>query len=192
MTARNYILSSEDERYLTPNELRKHADYQGDAEPRLALRAMARKLLAADNPLMQPNNVTMFLDSPVIELPLSSRALTAISFAGYRTVREVFEYGWKPLMRQRNFGERTRLELLDLFARYGLVWQEDVSDVPEVVNDERVVACPAPLYADLLRAARSDLANFELKHGRFARRGALLPEYQRLTDVVERAEKLVD
>lgn len=191
MSTRNFVLAAEDEKYLTPSELRKHADYQGDAEPRLALRAMARKLLADTNPSMQPDNVALFLNSPVQGLPLSVRAQTSIAVAGYRIVREIYEAGWRPLMRQRNFGERTRLELVDLFAKHGLIWQEDMCEAPKAVNEERAVPCPASLYSDLLRAAKANFDAYVKQYGRFASRGDRYIEYLRLQHVVERAESLV-
>lgn len=191
MTARNYVLTPEDEALLTPTMLKRWADYEGDHENCLMMRAMARKLLLLENPLMQPYNVAKFLDGDVGSLPLSLRCSTTLKVAGYRNVRQVFEGGWGYLMRQRNFGERSRLELVDLFARFGLIWSEGVCDAPKLVEDETQINCPSSLYNDLLNAARDNLAAFELKHGRFAKRGNNAPEYNRLQDLVTRAEQLV-
>ncbi|EIW6162752.1 hypothetical protein MF451_003749 [Salmonella enterica subsp. enterica serovar Saintpaul] len=191
MTARNYVLTPEDEALLTPASLKRWADYQGDHENLLMMRAMARKLLLLENPLMQPYNVAQFLDGDVGSLPLSLRCSTTLKVAGYRNVRQVFEGGWGYLMRQRNFGERSRLELVDLFARYGLIWSEGYCDAPQLVEDETQINCPSSLYNDLLNAARDNLAAFETKHGRFAKRGNNVAEYERLQNLVTRAEQLV-
>ncbi|EON2338976.1 DNA-directed RNA polymerase subunit alpha C-terminal domain-containing protein [Escherichia coli] len=191
MTARNYIVTPEDEALLTPASLKRWADYQGDHENLLMMRAMARKLLLLENPLMQPYNVAQLLDADVGLLPLSVRCATTLKVAGYRNVRQVFEGGWAYLMRQRNFGERSRLELVDLFARYGLIWTEGGCDAPKLVEDETQINCPASLYNDLLNAARDNLAAFELKHGRFAKRGNNVDEYNRLQNLVTRAEEQV-
>ncbi|EOH1034831.1 DNA-directed RNA polymerase subunit alpha C-terminal domain-containing protein [Salmonella enterica] len=192
MKAHNLILTEEDEALLTHENLKIWADYQGDHERLLLLRAMARKLLLLENPLMQPYNVAQFLDGSVDSLTLSVRTATTIKVAGYRTVRDVYEAGWARLMRMRNFGERSRLELVDLFARFGLIWQEGICDAPKPVDGETQITCPMSLYNDLLLAARQDLEHFELKHGRFASRGKNVAEHTRLQNVVKRAQALIN
>ncbi|EJG5415711.1 hypothetical protein NAD41_002350 [Salmonella enterica] len=188
MTARNFVLTEEDNQYLTPAELRKHADYEGDAETRLALRAMARKLLLLDNPNMAPNKVASFLDSSVMALipQLSSRSEFAVRATGYQTVRDLFEGGWTYMMKQRNFGERSRLELVALFASHGLIWTEYPCDAPKPTAPV-TVNMPVALLHDLYYVAQQSVERFERDHGRFATRGKLLAEYTRLLNIRDNA-----
>ncbi|ENE5752154.1 DNA-directed RNA polymerase subunit alpha C-terminal domain-containing protein [Salmonella enterica] len=191
MKARNYILTSEDEALITPSNLRMWADYEGDHNALLALRAMARKLLSIGNPYTTPMAVEDFLNSSVATLPVSVRTANVIANTGYTTVRQLFEGGSDYMMRQRNFGHVSHYELVELFQRFALVWPEGVCDAPKPETVETQIECPSSLYNDLLNAARDNLAAFELKHGRFAKRGKNIPEYNRLQDLVTRAEQLV-
>ncbi|EDY2030103.1 hypothetical protein GTB64_004545 [Salmonella enterica] len=193
MNARNYVLTEEDNQYLTNAELRKHADYEGDHEVRLAMRAMARKLLLVDNPGMAPSAVAAFLDSSVIALipQLSTRAEFAIRGAGYETVRDLFEGGWAYMLRQRNFGERSRLELVALFASHGLIWPEFSNTAPKPIP-EVMVSVPLSLAQDLASAAQANLDRFEKDHGRFATKGKNTTEHWRLEALRNKAFKLLE
>ncbi|ECZ0806957.1 hypothetical protein F7430_22710 [Salmonella enterica] len=190
MTVRNYIMTDEDEALISSRNLKMWADYEGDHQNLLALRAMARKLLLISNPALAAASVAAFLDDGIDTLQVSVRTGNVLENTGYTTVRKVFEGGWAYLLRQRNFGERSRLELVDLFSRHGLIWQEQPCDAPNPVipEQETQIDCPTSLYQDLLDAARANLANYEKAHGRFATRGKLLAEHERLTRLVQRAE----
>lgn len=191
MKARNMIMTPEDEALLTPENLRKWADYEGDHENCLLMRAMARRLLLDANPTMKPDYVAQFLDSKARELPLSARASMAVLAAGYNTVRDLYEDGWRRLMRQRNFGERSRLELVDLFARHGLIWREEISEAPKIPVNEAKISCPLSLYSTLVNTAQAHLDDYVKQHGRFATRGKLFAEFTQREMVVVQARVLL-
>ncbi|EBA6160026.1 hypothetical protein BIW22_20650 [Salmonella enterica] len=192
MTARNYLLNEDDLKYLTESRLRMHADYEGDHEVRLALRAMARKLLSLGSPLMTPSYVDAWLDRPYAALGAPVRIENVIATTGFATIRQVFEAGSEYFMRQTNFGARCRNELATIFSAHGLIWPCEPNYAPKVeTTSDVVVPVSIDLLNDLTSAAQMNVARFERDHGRLANQGKYAGEYARLITVRDRATDLL-
>ena len=201
MSTNNFLLTEADEALLTTNELKRHADYSGDADTRLLMRAMARKLLVAENPKLVAKLAVDWLDSPIKELRASARIMNVLVNADYRTIRDVYEEGSERLMRRDNFGARCRSELEDIFKDHGFIWRASPIDAPYEVLHPREAIEPrvgAPtisidlaLMVDLVNAAHHNLAHYERQYGRFASRGKQKPEHDRLKALVTAAEDVL-
>lgn len=187
-TARNYLLTPDDEALLTNEMLMRHADYAGDHEVRLALRAMSRKLLSIRFSQMDMDNVIAWLNSPVDVMQVSRRVMNVIHSCGFTTIRQVFEIGHEYMLRQNSFGLRCKKELDQLFESYGLVWPGGCNDAPKGTAEAQTIEVPLDLFDELAVCAHQLLARFERDHGRFATRGKRKEEHERMTKTIERVD----
>jgi hypothetical protein len=188
MSERNYILNEADEKFLVPSELKRHADYAGDNDVRLAMRAMARKLLLKDNPNMNASKVATFLDTKIEHMHLSARCMNVIRSTGYRTFRELYEGGWGYMIRQINFGERSKLEVTALFASYGLIWRAECQDAP-TAPAPLTATIPVTLLQDLVMTANLAVTRFEKENARSLKTSKFASEYKQLLEILDRAER---
>ncbi|EAM1616376.1 hypothetical protein EU642_22335 [Salmonella enterica] len=195
MSEQHYLLEEEDSQHLTTAALQRHADYQGDHEIRLALRAMARKLLVKENPEMEPHRVSAWIDGHIRELKAPTRIMNVLYTCGFTTIRQVFEGGYDYLLRQNSFGLRCKDDLCEIFKRHGLLFRAYPCDAPvpnvEAVEPVVTVSMPFELVMDLVNACHSNLNTYQRMYGRFAAQGRYKDEHDRLSALVERAEALL-
>ncbi|ENQ1546062.1 hypothetical protein ACEOHC_003874 [Salmonella enterica] len=198
MSNDNFILTQEDEQFLTKEELQKWAHYDGDHDVLLSKRAMARKLLLTGNQNLDGANLQIWLNSPIDVLNCSQRLMNVLRNCELRTVRDVYEVGLDYLMRKNNFGQRCRDDLVEIFRDHGLIMRAKPTAAPlgnadPIETDPAVVTVTLPLklLSDMVNACHHNLAHYERQHGRFASRGSRKPEHDRLLALVDAAERLI-
>lgn len=192
MNENNVLFSPEDEARIPVDVLMRHANYGGDNETRLIMRAMARKLLALGSNKMNPVDVDKWLDQPVNMMRVNTRILNVLNNESFRNIRDVFESGSDALLRCNGFGKGCVYDLQTLFAEYGLIWKAEPSDLPPLQAGEPQVTISLSLLSSLVAAAEANLAAFEKAHGRFAARPPKDVEYARLQKLVADARAVLD
>ncbi len=81
-----------------------------------------------------PGNIK---DLPLSDLPLSVRAFNRLSYAGYKTTRDLIGLTENDLLKIRNLGERTADEIMALL----LMLAEDEIEISTSPIDAAVIAC---------------------------------------------------
>ncbi|ECB1886181.1 hypothetical protein EVG80_15160 [Salmonella enterica subsp. enterica serovar Mississippi] len=195
MSENSYLLTEQDAELLTTENLMRHADYQGDHEVRLMMRAMARKLLLADNPQMDTYNVELWIDSHIRELKAPMRVMNVLYACGFETIRQVFEGGYDYLLRQNSFGLRCKDDLCEIFRRHGLLFRAHPCNAPVkrvVVKEAMVnVSMPHRLALSLVNACHHNLSYYERTYGRYALESKRKDEHDRLKKLVDEAEEML-
>lgn len=198
MSNDNFILTPEDERFLTREALEQQAHYEGDHEVMLMRRAMARALLLNGNPKLESEALQLWLDGPVSALNGPTRLMNVLQNCEFATVRQVYEAGYVYLMKQDNFGLRCKDDLEAIFRDRGLILRPQPTHAPlkqEITVEDNpanvTLVMPLKLLSDMVNACHHNLANYERQHGRFASRGAYKKEHDRLLALVQCAEDLI-
>ncbi|EAM6792385.1 hypothetical protein E0G74_01325 [Salmonella enterica] len=195
MSENSYLLTEQDNALLTPENLMRHANYQGDNDVRLMLRAMARKLLRADNPQMDTDRVALWIDSHIRELKAPARVMNVLYACGFETIRQVYEGGYDYLLRQNAFGLRCKDDLCEIFRRHGLLFRAHPCDAPvspvEVQEGVVNVSMPHRLALDMVNACHHNLSYYERAYGRYAKESHRKAEHDRLKKLVDEAEEML-
>ncbi|EAB4417346.1 hypothetical protein D7B12_18110 [Salmonella enterica] len=195
MNGNNFILTEEDNKYLSQAEIEKWANYEGTHDVLLCKRAMARKLLSLANPALKAESVDAWLDSPISELRGSVRMMNVLKSCGFTSIRQVYESGYEYLLRKNSFGLRCKDELVDIFRAHGLLFRAEPTASPTLSEPlepvDVMVTAPLTLLADMVNACHHNLAHYERQYGRYASRGRYKEEHDRLLALVKDAEKLL-
>lgn len=167
---------------------------QNDTTTGTLLRNMSLFILDQLHPdLRFRPTINEWMDRPVSEMDVSTRAHHAIKQSGYNTIRQVYEFGWNAMRRTTGFGNTTKREIDQFFLSQGLIWPEyptpfnPPETAPARATDISVMV-PLPLFDDMRKAVEEALANHLREYGRFADRGAQKSQYDRLNMLISRIQ----
>lgn len=191
------IFTAEDDAILTQEALLNHGNYAGDNDVRLMMRAMARKILSLTTHTLEPMDLERWLNSSPSVLHVGTRTRNVLDQNNFPTVRSVFEEGYEAMSRYRGFGLRCQCELEEIFQQYGLRWPASPTTLPSFAPEapdanEPEVTIPLSLLKELQLAAQQNFDRYNKDYGRFASRGPRRPEYDRLNELVERVDHLLE
>lgn len=103
-------------------ELEKTLEYRESARDELSVRC--RKLLGPDG-----GEITKLLSTRIVDMKLTTRSLNCLRAADIKTLGQLVSYKRSDLLKFRNFGEKSFIELDDIINSLGLSWGMDVGAI---------------------------------------------------------------